>query len=58
LAGKGGASLKKIAIGCNQNAAGLKKIIKKHLEKLGYEYKDYGSDDPIYANVAIGLAAV
>ena len=48
--------MKKIAIGCDPNAAGLKEIIKKHLEKLDYEYKDYGSDDPIYANVAIEVA--
>lgn len=48
--------MKKIAIGCDPNAAVLKEIIKKHLEKLGYEFKDYGSDDPIYANVAIEVA--
>lgn len=48
--------MKKIAIGCDPNAAGLKEIVKQHLSDLGYEYEDYGSDDPIYANVAITVA--
>jgi ribose 5-phosphate isomerase B len=48
--------MKKIAIGCDPNARDLKEIIKKHLVDLGYEYEDYGSDDPIYANVAIRVA--
>ena len=48
--------MKKVAIGCDPNAAGLKEIVKKHLEDLGYEYEDYGSDDPIYANVAFTVA--
>ena len=48
--------MKKIAIGCDPNAAGLKKAIIKHLAELGYECEDYGSDDPIYANVAIAVA--
>jgi len=48
--------MKKIAIGCDPNAAGLKKAIIKHLAELGYECEDYGSDDPIYANVAIDVA--
>jgi ribose 5-phosphate isomerase B len=48
--------MKKVAIGCDPNAAGLKEIIKKHLDDLGYEYEDYGSDDPIYANVGIKVA--
>jgi len=48
--------MKKIAIGCDPNAAGLKMAIIKHLAELGYECEDYGSDDPIYANVAIGVA--
>ena len=49
-------TVKKIAIGCDPNAAQLKEIIKKHLTDLGYEYEDYGSDDPVYANVAIRVA--
>jgi len=48
--------MKKVAIGCDPNAAGLKEIVKKHLDDLGYEYEDYGSDDPIYANVAFTVA--
>ena len=48
--------MKKIAIGCDPNAAGLKEVVKQHLSDLGYEYEDYGSDDPIYANVGIKVA--
>jgi ribose 5-phosphate isomerase B len=48
--------MKKIAIGCDPNAAELKEVVKKQLADLGYEYEDYGSDDPIYANVAIKVA--
>jgi ribose 5-phosphate isomerase B len=48
--------MKKIAIGCDPNAAGLKEVVKQHLIDLGYEYEDYGSDDPIYANVGIKVA--
>ena len=47
---------KKIAIGCDPNAAELKEAVKQQLIDLGYEYEDYGSDDPIYANVAIKVA--
>lgn len=46
----------KIAIGCDPNATGLTEIIKRHLNALAYEWEDYGSDDPIYANVAIKVA--
>jgi ribose 5-phosphate isomerase B len=48
--------MKKIAIGCDPNAAELKMAIIKHLAELGFECEDYGSDDPIYANVAITVA--
>ncbi len=48
--------MKKIAIGCDPNAAALKNAIIKHLAELGYECEDYGSEDPIYANVAIAVA--
>ena len=48
--------MKKIAIGCDPNAADLKEAIVNHLAELGYECEDYGSDDPIYANVAIDVA--
>ena len=50
--------MKKVAIGCDPNAAEHKEAIKKHLTDLGYEWEDYGSDDPIYANVAIKVAEV
>ena len=48
--------MKKVAIGCDPNASELKEAIKKHLADLGYEWEDYGSDDPIYANVAVEVA--
>jgi ribose 5-phosphate isomerase B len=48
--------MKKVAIGCDPNAAELKQIIKDHLLELGYETEDYGSDDTVYANVAIRVA--
>jgi len=48
--------MKKVAIGCDPNACELKEIIKEHLTELGYEWEDYGSDDPVYANVAIKVA--
>ena len=48
--------MKKIAIGCDPNAAGMKNAIIKHLADLGFECEDYGSEDPIYANVAIDVA--
>jgi ribose 5-phosphate isomerase B len=47
---------KKVAIGSDPNAHALKEVLKKHLQELGYETQDYGSDDPVYANVAIALA--
>ena len=48
--------MKKIAIGCDPNAAELKEVVKRQLTDLGYEYEDYGSEDPVYANVAIKVA--
>lgn len=48
--------MSKIAIGCDPNAARLKETIKEHLAELGVEVEDYGSQDPIYANVAFRLA--
>ena len=48
--------MKKIAIGCDPNASDLKEAIKEHLSDLSYEWDDYGSDDPIYANAAIRVA--
>jgi ribose 5-phosphate isomerase B len=48
--------MKKVAIGCDPNAAELKETIKKHLTELGYDWEDYGSEDTVYANVAIRVA--
>ena len=48
--------MKKVAIGCDPNASELKEALKKHLTDLGYEWMDYGSGDPVYANVAIAVA--
>jgi len=48
--------MKKIAIGCDPNAFEMKAAIVKHLVDMGYEPQDYGSEDPIYANVAIQVA--
>lgn len=45
----------KIAIGCDPNAAALKQYIGKYVESLGHVVTDFGSDDPIYANVAIAV---
>jgi ribose 5-phosphate isomerase B len=46
----------KIAIGCDPNAADLKKVLIDFIKGKGYEVADYGSDDPIYANTAFKLA--
>ena len=46
----------KIAIGCDPNAADLKKALVPVIEKMGHQVKDFGSDDPIYANVAFAVA--
>jgi len=48
--------MKGIAIGCDPNAADLKEVVKNHLTESGFEWDDYGSDDPIYANVAIRVS--
>lgn len=44
-----------VAIGCDPNASDLKVIIIDQLEKMGYSVKDFGSEDPIYAKVAIDV---
>ena len=48
--------MKTIAIGSDPNASALKELLKKHLKELGFESEDYGSDDTVYANVAIRVA--
>ncbi len=46
----------KIAIGCDPNALEFKNTIMELLGSLGHTYHDFGSEDPIYANVAVTLA--
>ena len=46
----------KVAIGCDPNATDLKNILKDYIHTLGHEVVDYGSEDPIYANVAFKVA--
>jgi len=48
--------MKKIAIGCDPNASGLKEIIIQCITEAGHSHEDFGSDDPIYANVAFDVA--
>lgn len=46
----------KLAFGCDPNAVDFKKQLMKYATELGCECVDYGSDDPIYANVAFTVA--
>ncbi len=46
----------KIAFGCDPNASDLKLKLMAFVEGLGHEVTDFGSDDPIYANVAFDVA--
>lgn len=46
----------RIAVGCDPNATDFKKMLISVIEGLGHEVTDFGSDDPIYANVAIEVA--
>jgi ribose 5-phosphate isomerase B len=46
----------RVAIGCDPNAADLKEVIKRELKELGHDCEDFGSEDPVYANVAIKVA--
>jgi ribose 5-phosphate isomerase B len=48
--------MKKIAIGCDPNATVLKGEITKLITEMGFSVTDFGSEDPIYANVAIDVA--
>ena len=45
-----------VAIGCDPNAAEAKKELIAFLTEKGYPVTDFGSDDPIYANVAVAVA--
>ena len=46
----------KIAFGCDPNATEFKAALIEHVKAKGHECVDFGSDDPIYANVAIEVA--
>lgn len=46
----------KVVVGCDPNANALKQEIIEELKGLGHEVFDFGSDDPVYANVAIEVA--
>ena len=46
----------KIVFGCDPNATDFKKHLMAYVEELGHEVADFGSDDPIYANVAFKVA--
>ena len=43
----------KVAVGCDPNASALKLEVIEELRSLGHEVTDFGSDDPVYANVVI-----
>lgn len=45
-----------VAIGCDPNAARAKQELISFLADRGYVVRDFGSDDPIYANVAYSVA--
>jgi ribose 5-phosphate isomerase B len=46
----------RIAFGCDQNAVDFKKSLLEYVGSLGHETVDLGSDDPVYANVAVAVA--
>lgn len=46
----------KLAFGCDPNAEDFKQQLMAYAKELGHEVEDFGSDDPIYANVAIAVA--
>lgn len=45
-----------VAIGCDPNAVEAKREMIAFLQEKGHTVTDFGSDDPIYANVAIKVA--
>ena len=46
----------KIAFGSDPNATEYKEKMMRYVAGLGHEVMDFGSDDPIYAHVAIQVA--
>ena len=45
----------KLVFGCDPNATELKQALIAKAKELGHEIKDFGSDDPIYANVPVAV---
>ena len=48
----------KIVIGCDPNAVAFKQELIPYIKDLGHSVTDFGSDDSIYANMAIRVAEV
>lgn len=46
----------KIAMGCDPNAKEFKQEMVEYVKSLGHEVEDFGSDDVVYAHVAIRVA--
>ena len=46
----------KIAVGCDPNAEAYKQEMMEFIKSLGHEVTDFGSDDVIYAHVAVRVA--
>nr|WP_181716228.1 RpiB/LacA/LacB family sugar-phosphate isomerase [Cryobacterium sp.]QJS06031.1 ribose-5-phosphate isomerase, sugar phosphate isomerase [Cryobacterium sp.] len=46
----------RIGIGCDPNAAELKRLLVAYAEELGHEVEDFGSEDPLYPRTAIAVA--
>lgn len=46
----------KIVVGCDPNAEAYKQEMMEFIKSLGHEVTDFGSDDVIYAHVAIRVA--
>ncbi len=42
----------KVVFGCDPNAGDFKQALMAYTKELGHEVTDFGSEDPIYANVA------
>ncbi len=49
---------RKIAIGCDHGAYLLKDLVKKHLDDLGIEYIDFGTNGPESVNYPVNAHAV
>lgn len=54
--GRTGVWIMKLAFGCDPNATEFKSVMMEYAKTMGHECVDFGSDDPIYANVAFKVA--